>query len=155
MLNLEARARSSAAPPAAVGPGDDEVLTRLKARLEGAIRDEIAATQQERHSGARAPPREPGSYEHRPRKILVKQVFMVSEPAPGSSPETSRNDNLRFLIRECQRATNNHVGDGFGLRCAVARGGFSRDREIYPDGGLAIAEYREPAGSDRLSVASE
>jgi Family of unknown function (DUF5681) len=43
MLNLEARARSSAAPPVAAGPGDEEVLTQLKARLEGAIRDEIAA----------------------------------------------------------------------------------------------------------------
>ena len=43
MLNLEARARSSAASPAAAGPGDEEVLTQLKARLEGAIRDEIAA----------------------------------------------------------------------------------------------------------------
>jgi len=43
MLNLEARARSSAAPPPAVGPGDEEVLAQLKARLEGAIRDQIAA----------------------------------------------------------------------------------------------------------------
>jgi hypothetical protein len=42
MLNLEARARSSVASPAAAGPGDEEVLTQLKARLEGAIRDEIA-----------------------------------------------------------------------------------------------------------------
>ena len=44
MLNLEARARSSAAPTTpAVGPGDAEVLAQLKARLEGAIRDEMAA----------------------------------------------------------------------------------------------------------------
>jgi Family of unknown function (DUF5681) len=43
MLNLEARARSAAASPAAAGPGDEEVLTQLKARLEGAIRAEIAA----------------------------------------------------------------------------------------------------------------
>ena len=43
MLNLEARARASAASPAAAGPGDEEVLTQLKARLEAAIRDEIAA----------------------------------------------------------------------------------------------------------------
>jgi hypothetical protein len=43
MLNLEARARSAAALPATPGPGDEEVLTQLKARLEGAIRDEIAA----------------------------------------------------------------------------------------------------------------
>ncbi|MBV8456581.1 MAG: hypothetical protein JO122_08195 [Acetobacteraceae bacterium] len=43
MLNLEARARSAAASPAAAGPGDEEILTQLKARLEGAIRDEIAA----------------------------------------------------------------------------------------------------------------
>jgi hypothetical protein len=44
MLNLEARARSSVAPTTpAVGPGDEEVLAQLKARLEGAIRDEIAA----------------------------------------------------------------------------------------------------------------
>jgi hypothetical protein len=35
MLNLEARARSSAAPPPPVGPGDEEVLAQLKARLEG------------------------------------------------------------------------------------------------------------------------
>ena len=43
MLNLEARARSSAAPTTpAVGPGDEEVLAQLKARLEGAIRDEMA-----------------------------------------------------------------------------------------------------------------
>ena len=34
LLNLEARARSSAASPAAVGPGDEEVLTQLKARLQ-------------------------------------------------------------------------------------------------------------------------
>jgi hypothetical protein len=40
MLNLEARARSSAAPP--VGPSDEEVLAQLRTRLEGAIRDEIA-----------------------------------------------------------------------------------------------------------------
>jgi hypothetical protein len=44
MLNLEARARSSAAATApAVCPGDEEVLAQLKARLEGAIRNEIAA----------------------------------------------------------------------------------------------------------------
>jgi len=44
MLNLEARARSSAAPATpAIGPGDEEVLVQLKARLEGAIRDEMAA----------------------------------------------------------------------------------------------------------------
>jgi hypothetical protein len=43
MLNLEARGRSSAAPPPAVGPGDEQVLAQLKARLDGAIRDEIAA----------------------------------------------------------------------------------------------------------------
>ena len=44
MLNLEARARSSAAPiTPAVGPGDEEVLAQLKARLEGAIRDAMAA----------------------------------------------------------------------------------------------------------------
>jgi hypothetical protein len=43
MLNLEARARSAAAPPPAVGPGDEEVLAQLKARLEGAIRDAMAA----------------------------------------------------------------------------------------------------------------
>jgi hypothetical protein len=42
MLNLEARARSSAAPTPAVGPDDEEVLAQLKARLEGAIRDQIA-----------------------------------------------------------------------------------------------------------------
>ena len=42
MLNLEARARSSAAPPPAVGHADEEVLAQLKARLEGAIRDQIA-----------------------------------------------------------------------------------------------------------------
>jgi hypothetical protein len=30
-------------PDPAVGPGDELVLTQLKARLEGAIRDEIAA----------------------------------------------------------------------------------------------------------------
>ena len=42
ILNLEARARSSAAPPPVVGPGDEEVLAQLKARLEGAIRDQIA-----------------------------------------------------------------------------------------------------------------
>ena len=42
MLNLEARARSSAAPPPAVGPSDEEVLAQLRTRLEGAIRDEIA-----------------------------------------------------------------------------------------------------------------
>jgi hypothetical protein len=44
MLNLEARARSSAvATIPAVGAGDEEVLAQLKARLEGAIRNEIAA----------------------------------------------------------------------------------------------------------------
>ena len=44
MLNLEARARSSgAATTPAVGPGDEEVLAQLKARLEDAIRSEIAA----------------------------------------------------------------------------------------------------------------
>jgi hypothetical protein len=44
MLNLEARVRSSAAATApAVCPGDEEVLAQLKARLEGAIRNEIAA----------------------------------------------------------------------------------------------------------------
>jgi hypothetical protein len=43
MLNLEARARSSTAPSPAVGPADEEVLAQLKARLEGAIRDAIAA----------------------------------------------------------------------------------------------------------------
>jgi len=44
MLNLEARARSAAAPTTpAVGPGDEEVLAQLKARLEGAIRDQIAS----------------------------------------------------------------------------------------------------------------
>ena len=43
MLNLEARARCAAAPTTrAVGPGDEEVLAQLKARLEGAIRDQIA-----------------------------------------------------------------------------------------------------------------
>src|SRR5271156_864440 len=42
MLNLEARARASAAPAPAVGPGDEEVLAQLKARLEGAIRDQMA-----------------------------------------------------------------------------------------------------------------
>ena len=42
MLNLEARARASAAPVPAVGPGDEEVLAQLKARLEGAIRDQMA-----------------------------------------------------------------------------------------------------------------
>src|SRR6516162_8115652 len=43
MLNLEARARSSAAPTTpAVGPDDEEVLAQLKERLEGAIRDEMA-----------------------------------------------------------------------------------------------------------------
>jgi len=36
MLNLEARARSAAALPPAVGPADEEVLAQLKARLEGA-----------------------------------------------------------------------------------------------------------------------
>jgi hypothetical protein len=35
------------------------------------------------------------------------------------------------------------------------KGGFARDREIYPDGSLVIAEWREPAGSDRLPVPSE
>jgi hypothetical protein len=43
MLNLKARARSSAASPDAADPDDEEVMTQLKARLEGAIRDEIAA----------------------------------------------------------------------------------------------------------------
>ena len=44
MLNLEARARSSATPTTpAIGPGDEEVLAQLKTRLEGAIRDEMAA----------------------------------------------------------------------------------------------------------------
>jgi hypothetical protein len=43
MLNIEARARSSAASPPVVGPGDEEVLAQLKARLEGAIRDQIAS----------------------------------------------------------------------------------------------------------------
>jgi hypothetical protein len=44
MLRLEARARASAAPTTpAIGPGDEEVLAQLKARLEGAIRDEMAA----------------------------------------------------------------------------------------------------------------
>src|SRR5271165_6771289 len=44
MLNLEARARSSTAPTTpAVGPADEEVLAQLKARLEGVIRDEMAA----------------------------------------------------------------------------------------------------------------
>ena len=43
MLNLEARARSSAAPTTpAIGPDDEEVLAQLKERLEGAIRDEMA-----------------------------------------------------------------------------------------------------------------
>ena len=42
MLNLEARARASAAPTPAIGPGDEEVLAQLKARLEGAIRDQMA-----------------------------------------------------------------------------------------------------------------
>ena len=35
------------------------------------------------------------------------------------------------------------------------KGGFSRDRKIYPDAGSAIGEWREPAGSDRLPVPSE
>ena len=43
MLNLETRARSSADPTPAVGPGNEQVLAQLKARLEGAIRDEITA----------------------------------------------------------------------------------------------------------------
>ena len=44
MLNLEARGRSVAALTVpAVGPGDEEVLAQLKARLEGAIRDQIAS----------------------------------------------------------------------------------------------------------------
>ena len=43
MLNLEARARSFTDPIPAVAPGDEEVLAQLKARLEGAIRDELAA----------------------------------------------------------------------------------------------------------------
>jgi hypothetical protein len=42
MLNLEARARSSADPTPTVAPADEEVLAQLKARLEAAIRDEIA-----------------------------------------------------------------------------------------------------------------
>ncbi len=42
MLSLEARARSSAAPAPVIGPGDEEVLAQLKARLEGAIRHAIA-----------------------------------------------------------------------------------------------------------------
>jgi hypothetical protein len=43
MLSLEARTRSSAAETTrAVGPGDEKVLAQLKARLEGAIRDEMA-----------------------------------------------------------------------------------------------------------------
>ena len=42
ILNLEARARASAAPTPAIGPGDEEVLAQLKARLEGAIRDQMA-----------------------------------------------------------------------------------------------------------------
>ena len=41
MLNLEARARSSADPTLAVGLADEEVLAQFKARLEGAIRDSI------------------------------------------------------------------------------------------------------------------
>ena len=43
MLNLEARARSSTDPTPAVGLADETVLAQLKARLEGAIRDEITA----------------------------------------------------------------------------------------------------------------
>jgi len=43
MLDLEARARSSVAPPPAVGPGNEEVPAQLKARLEGAIQDSMAA----------------------------------------------------------------------------------------------------------------
>jgi hypothetical protein len=35
------------------------------------------------------------------------------------------------------------------------QGGFMRDREIYPDAGWAIAEWREPASSDRLPVHRE
>ena len=42
LLNLEARARPSAAPTPAIGPPDEEVLEQLKARLEGAIRASIA-----------------------------------------------------------------------------------------------------------------
>jgi Family of unknown function (DUF5681) len=42
MLNLGARARSFVASPPAVGPADEEVLAQLKARIEGAIRDQIA-----------------------------------------------------------------------------------------------------------------
>ena len=45
MVNLEARVRSSGDPAPAVGRGDELVLTQLKARLEGAIRDEIAASE--------------------------------------------------------------------------------------------------------------
>ena len=50
----------------------------------------------------------------------------------------------------------------FSLRNGIARQagrptrrdqhGFSRDREIYPDDSLVIAEWQEPAGSDRLPV---
>jgi hypothetical protein len=36
----------------------------------------------------------------------------------------------------------------------LTTGGFSRDREIYPDAGSALAEWRERAGSDRLPVPS-
>jgi hypothetical protein len=43
MLNLEARARSSADSTPAIGPGDGQLLAQLRARLEGAIRYEIAA----------------------------------------------------------------------------------------------------------------
>jgi hypothetical protein len=43
MLNLEARARSSTNPTPAVVPGDEQVLAQLKGRLEGAIRDSLAA----------------------------------------------------------------------------------------------------------------
>ena len=44
MLNLEARARSSSSVPTspAIGPDEEEVLAQLKARLEGAIRDQMA-----------------------------------------------------------------------------------------------------------------
>jgi hypothetical protein len=44
MLNFKARTRSSAgATTPVIGPGDEEMLAQLKARLEGAIRDEIAS----------------------------------------------------------------------------------------------------------------
>jgi hypothetical protein len=41
---ISARVRSAAAPTTpAISPDDEEVLAQLKARLEGAIRDEMAA----------------------------------------------------------------------------------------------------------------